>query len=108
MANSDSTSSTIAPNGVNRYSTQSPLFRAEMALEMATEISDRSSQHYALASVISSTLAPSEQGEELPDWTVYRLAKLLEGVMADHAQMNRLLECLTVTRDALVQDGGAA
>jgi hypothetical protein len=111
-----STRSTRAPKGaaatsatpVNQYSLSSPSYRAEVALEMAIDIRERMEQHQTLAGVVSDSLAPTDNESDSVDWHAYRLAQLLEDLMADRAQMHRLITCLTASLDALVQDGGAA
>lgn len=94
---------------IDHYSSLSALARADLALEMATEIADRHSQYSTLAGVIVEQLAPPSLGADSPEWGAYRLAQLLDDSMSDIGQMQRLIRCLTVAADASsMAEGGTA
>jgi hypothetical protein len=106
MATLDTTSTNKTNESTPYYAGLHPLQRAEIALEMVTEIKESMSQHFTLASVIASALAPAEPGGDSTNWHAYRLAQLLEEVIGESSQMYRLIDCLTASRDVVAQKGG--
>ena len=96
-ANSSSTNSTIAqkdPAGeLNRYSSFTPEYRREIALEMATEMFEDRERMYAVANALLARLLPAN-GEAAHDIGVLRLAEVLNEMMSDCDQHYRLIDCL--------------
>lgn len=64
------------------------------ALEMIQEIRDAAERHYCLASQINLILQPPEPGADSPNCIAWRLAQILDDLLADHAQMYRLISLL--------------
>lgn len=84
----------MADANFNRYSSYSPEMRRESALEMAQEIAEHNARLFALSSALLGQLTPGN-GEEPVDYQSLLLAELLNELMADTGQQNRLIQCLS-------------
>lgn len=77
----------------NRYVGRPTADLIESALEMANEIRVERERFYALATTISEHLTP-RNNEDSPDCISLRLAEVLEEMLVDTGQQNRLIKCL--------------
>lgn len=80
------------------YASISAEQRVETALEMAREISEEQERHYAIATSLVSQLKLGVSNDSV-DILALRLAEVLEEMLIEQGQPNRLIDCLEVMKD---------
>lgn len=87
----------FTPTRISRYATASQSERVEFAVEMMEEIIADKERFYAIAAAIVTQLKPRGD-DDCADPVAFRLAEVLENVLADTDQQNRLLDCIKSMR----------
>mgnify|MGYP000518816275 CR=1 FL=1 len=88
------TGSILPPTDLpNAYAALSQERRVQSALEMAHEITEEKERMYAVALALLSRLTPAA-GDDHIEVGAFRLAEVLEEMLANCAQHYRMIECV--------------